>query len=146
VGEGCHFIDLARFLAGSAMTDVQVLSARDRDGRAISDVAHLSLAFADGSTTVVHYLSNGSRAFPKERVECFWDGRTAAIDNWRRLLGYEGALPWSKRARRMDKGHAGEVAAWLNAVRSGGPAPIPLEELFEVSRWAIRVEMMAGGM
>jgi predicted dehydrogenase/threonine dehydrogenase-like Zn-dependent dehydrogenase len=146
VGEGCHFIDLARFLAASAMTDVQVLSARDRDGRAMSDVAHLALAFADGSTTVVHYLSNGSRAFPKERVECFWDGRTAAIDNWRRLLGYEGALPWSERARRMDKGHAAEILAWLEAVRGGGTPPIPLEELIEVSHWAIRAEEMAGRM
>jgi hypothetical protein len=88
-------------------------------------------------------LSNGSRAFPKERVECFWDGRTVAIDNWRRLLGYEGAMPWNERARRMDKGHAAEISAWLDAVRTGGPAPIPLEELLEVSRWAIRAETSA---
>jgi predicted dehydrogenase/threonine dehydrogenase-like Zn-dependent dehydrogenase len=143
VGEGCHFIDLARFLAASPIADASVLCARDRAGSAVNDIAHLSLAFADGSTAVVHYLSNGSRAFPKERVECFWDGRTVAIDNWRRLLGYEGAMPWNERARRMDKGHAAEISAWLDAVRTGGPAPIPLEELLEVSRWAIRAEAMA---
>ena len=112
----------------------------------MNDIAHVSLAFADGSTAVVHYLANGSRAFPKERIECFWDGRTAAIDNWRRLLGYEGALPWGERARRMDKGHAAELTAWMNAVRTGGPAPIPVEELLEVSRTAIGAETMAGGM
>jgi len=146
VGEGCHFIDLARCLAASPITDMQVTSARDRQGRAVNDIAHVSLAFADGSTAVVHYLANGSRAFPKERIECFWDGRTAAIDNWRRLLGYEGALPWGERARRMDKGHAAELTAWMNAVRTGGPAPIPVEELLEVSRTAIGAETMAGGM
>jgi predicted dehydrogenase len=143
VGEGCHFIDLARFLAASPIADASVLCARDRAGSAVNDIAHLSLAFADGSTAVVHYLSNGSRAFPKERVECFWDGRTVAIDNWRRLLGYEGAMPWNERARRMDKGHAAEISAWLDAVRTGGPAPIPLEELLEISRWAIRAETSA---
>jgi len=109
----------------------------------VNDIAHLSLAFADGSTAVVHYLSNGSRAFPKERIECFWDGRTAAIDNWRRLLGYDGAMPWNERARRMDKGHMAEVAAWMNAIHTDGAAPIPPEELFEVSRLAIRVEKIA---
>jgi len=145
VGEGCHFIDLARCLTSSSITDIEVTSARDRQGRAVNDIAHLSLAFADGSTAVVHYLSNGSRAFPKERIECFWDGRTAAIDNWRRLLGYDGAMPWNERARRMDKGHMAEVTAWMNAVRSGGPAPIPLEELLEVSRWAIGAEAMVTG-
>jgi hypothetical protein len=76
-------------------------------------------------------------------VECFWDGRTSAIDNWRRLLGYEGAMPWNERARRMDKGHAAEVTAWFDAVRRGGPSPIPLEELLEVSRCAIGAEAMA---
>ncbi|HEX5410076.1 MAG TPA: Gfo/Idh/MocA family oxidoreductase, partial [Gemmatimonadaceae bacterium] len=140
VGEGCHFIDLARCLTGSSITDIQVTSARDRQGRAVNDIAHLSLAFADGSTAVVHYLSNGARAFPKERIECFWDGRTAAIDNWRRLLGYDGAMPWNERARRMDKGHMAEVTAWMNAVRTGAPPPIRLEELLEVSRWAITAE------
>ena len=145
VGEGCHFIDLARFLAASPIADASVLCARDRAGSAVNDIAHLSLAFADGSTAVVHYLSNGSRAFPKERVECFWDGRTVAIDNWRRLLSYEGAMPWNERARRMDKGHAAEISAWLDALRTGGPAPIPLEELLEVSRWAIRAEATANG-
>jgi len=146
VGESCHFLDLARCLAGSAITDITVNSARDHDGRIVNDVVHLSLAFADGSTAVVHYLANGSRAFPKERIECFWDGRTAAIANWRRLFGYEGAMPWNERARRMDKGHAAEISAWLEAVRSGATAPIPLEELLEVSRWAIRAEVMANGM
>jgi hypothetical protein len=43
----------------------------------------------------------------------------------------------------MDKGHAAEISAWLDAVRTGGPAPIPLEELLEVSRWAIRAETSA---
>ncbi|MGH7626405.1 MAG: Gfo/Idh/MocA family oxidoreductase, partial [Gemmatimonadaceae bacterium] len=113
VGEGCHFIDLARYLAGSPITDVQVTSARDRQGRAVNDIAHLSLAFADGSTAVVHYLANGSRAFPKERIECFWDGRTAGNAKWRRLRGSDGELPWHERARRMDKGHGAEITAWL---------------------------------
>jgi len=143
VGEACHFIDLARCLTDSPIIDLTVVSARDRNGCVVDDVAHLSLEFADGSTGVVHYLSNGSRAFPKERVECFWDGRTASIDNWRRLLGYEGVLPWIERTRRMDKGHASEITEWLKAVSAGGPTPIPFEELLEVSRWAIRAEAMA---
>ena len=143
VGEGCHFIDLARCLANSPITGLTVNAARDRNGRPVGDVAHISLTFADGSTAVVHYLSNGSRAFPKERVECFWDGRTAAIDNWRKLPGYDGAMPWKERTRRMDKGHGAEIMAWLEAVSAGGPVPIPLDELLEVSRWAITAEALA---
>lgn len=144
VGEACHWMDLARALVGAPIRDVQVVSARDGQGRAVDDIAHLSMAFADGSTAVVHYLASGARSFPKERIECFWDGKTAAIDNWRRLLrwGVSGGSLLN-RPRAADKGHAAEVRAWAAAVRGGGPAPIPLDEVMEVSRWAVRAGVLA---
>lgn len=142
-GEGCHFIDLCRYLAGSPIVGVHAVPARDATGRAIDDVTHISLSFADGSTAVVHYLSNGARSYPKERIECFWDGRTVAIDNWRRLHRFGVSGPWWERARTMDKGHAAEVRLFMDAVRAGGPPPIPMEELWDVSRWSIRAGRMA---
>jgi predicted dehydrogenase len=142
VGEACHFIDLCRFLAGSPISHLAVVPARDATGRAIDDIAHLTLGFADGSTAAVHYLASGARAFPKERIECFWDGKTVAIDNWRRLHRYGVPGPFFERARRMDKGHAEELRRWMETVR-GGPLPIPLDELFEVSRWSIRAGRLA---
>ncbi len=144
-GEACHFVDLCRALVGAPIRDLQVTTARDALGRAIDDVAHLMLAFADGSTAVVHYLATGARAYPKERVECFWDGKTAAIDNWRRLRRYGVAGPLWERSRALDKGHAEELRRWMAAVRGEQPAPIPLDELFEVSRWSARAGRLARG-
>jgi threonine dehydrogenase-like Zn-dependent dehydrogenase len=85
VGEACHYFDLARFLVGASIRDVGVESATNRDGQRLDDVSHLTVSFDDGSTAAIHYLATGSRSYPKERVEAFFDGRTAAIDNWRRL-------------------------------------------------------------
>jgi len=144
VGEACHLIDLARSVVGAAITDVQVTAARDRQGRAIDDIAHLVMSFADGSTAVVHYLANGSKGFPKERIECFWDGKVVAIDNWRRLLRFGVPGPWFNFPRTMDKGWDAEMRAWVEGVAAGTP-PIPHEELFEVSRWAIRAAALARG-
>jgi len=143
VGEACHFIDLARALVASPIESLECTAARGRDGRPIDDLAHLSLRFADGSTAVVHYLASGSKAFPKERIEAFWDGKTVAIDNWRRLRRFGVRAPLFERAKRQDKGHRAEVRAWLGAVRAGGPAPIAPDELFEVSRWSIRAAELA---
>ncbi len=136
VGEACHFIDLCRALVGSPIRELQVATARDAAGRPIDDIAHLSLGFDDGSTAAVHYLATGARAFPKERIECFWDGKTAAIDNWRRVHRYGVPGPMWERSRAMDKGHAEELRRWMAAVRGEGALPIPLDELFEVSRWS----------
>jgi predicted dehydrogenase len=138
-------MDLARYLAQSAIADVHVTSASTRSGQPIDDIANITISFADGSTAAIHYLANGAKSFPKERIECFFDGKTVAIDNWRRLhrFGVPGGSRWFERAGKMDKGHSAEIAAWVRAVREGGPAPIPLEELLEVSRWAIRAGEMA---
>jgi predicted dehydrogenase/threonine dehydrogenase-like Zn-dependent dehydrogenase len=146
VGEACHFIDLARYLVGHRITRLEVVAAHDRDGRWLEDIAHLTIAFADGSTAAIHYLANGSARFPKERIEAFWDGRVAALDNWRRLRTWGSGWPIARfLPGRQDKGHAAEMATLARAVREGGPPPIPYEELFEVSRWAIRAGLLARG-
>lgn len=143
VGEACHWMDLARSLVDAPITGVDAVPARDRAGRPIDDIAHLSMTFEDGSTAVVHYLANGSKAFPKERIECFFDEKTLAIDNWRKLNRYGISGPLLERPRGMDKGHAREVELWVDAIRTGSPAPIPLQEILEVSRWAIEAGRLA---
>ena len=137
-GEACHFIDLARALVGHAITRIDVASAATRGGEPIDDLTSLVMRFVDGSMATIAYLANGAKSFPKERIECFFDGRSLAIDNWRRLRRYNVPGPLFEFGKRQDKGHAAEIEAWLSAVRLGGPAPIARDELLEVSRWAIR--------
>jgi len=132
IGEACHFIDLLRFLAGSAIASSGVT-------RLSRDTVTIALAFADGSTGTVHYLANGHRSFPKERLEVFCGGRILQLDNFRTLRGY-GWRGFRKMSLwRQDKGHAAAVAAFLDAVRQGRPSPIPLEEVIEVTRATFQV-------
>lgn len=144
-GEACHFLDLARFLVGAPIRDLSVAAAVGQDGRKLDDIAHISVAFADGSTAVVHYLANGSTSFPKERIEAFTDGRIWQLDNWRRLRAFGGRGGQGHRFSRMQKGHGEELTAFATSVRTGGPPPIPYDEIFEVSRWAIRAAVLARG-
>lgn len=131
IGEGCHFIDLARHLAGAAITQVTAVSAAGR-----KDVATITLSFADGSTGTVHYLGNGHQSYPKERVEVFAEGGVLALDNFRVLKGYGWPGFTSMRLWRQDKGHQACVKRFVEAIRKGEP-PIPFEELIEVSRATI---------
>jgi len=130
LGEACHFIDLLRYLAGAP---IKRYSRFDLQGPS-SDAATVQLVFADGSIGTIHYFTNGSRAFPKERLEVFAGGRVLQLDNFRRLRGY--GWPGFSRMRlwRQDKGQRACVRAFLTAVERGGPPPIAVEELFEVSR------------
>lgn len=138
IGEACHFIDLERFLVGAPIVSVQVAAqgAGSGVGRkgALADQVTITLRFADGSMGTVHYLSNGHKSFPKERLEVFCAGRILQLDNYRTLYGY--GWPSFKRMGlwRQDKGQAACVAAFVEAIRAGHASPIPFAELVEVTR------------
>ena len=137
VGEGCHFIDLARFLAGSPIVSHSATPMCGGDGR-LGDCVSIQLSFADGSIATIHYLANGSKDFPKERIEVFSAGKVMTCDNFRRSaeIGGKGKLKTSSQ----DKGHAAELKAFVNAIRFGGSWPISADELLEVSRVTIEVD------
>jgi predicted dehydrogenase/threonine dehydrogenase-like Zn-dependent dehydrogenase len=135
IGEGCHFIDLLRFLCGSPIVAVQAtMFGRDSAVEIRDDKMSMTLTFADGSFGTVHYLANGHRSIAKERLEVFCAGRVIQLDNFRRMT----AVGW-KHFRRMnlwqqDKGHVAEVKAFLDAITTGGASPISIEELAEVTQ------------
>lgn len=135
LGEGCHFVDLARHLVGRPITEVTTRYLGDTPA---NDSATISLSFEDGSTAAIHYLANGSPRFPKERVEVFCQGRVLVNDNFKVLKPYSWPKARTMRLRKQDKGHRASVAAFLRASREGGPAPIPFDELIEVSRASLR--------
>jgi len=130
LGEGCHFIDLLWYLAGSSVE----WWARFDLGRRGTETVTLQLGFMDGSIGTIHFFANGARRFPKERVEVFCAGRVLWLDNFRRLRGYGWPGFSSLRLWRQDKGQRACVRAFVDAVERGAPAPVPVDELLEVAR------------
>lgn len=138
IGEACHFIDLLRFLADAPITGWDRLDMDSRTG----DTVTIQLRFADGSIGTVHYFANGSKAFPKERLEVFAAGRVLQLDNFRKLTGF-GWPGFNKLSLwRQDKGQKACAQAFVDAVAQGGASPIPLDQVLEVSR--VSIEIAAG--
>src|SRR6185295_7817313 len=88
IGEGCHFIDLMRFLAGAQIERWHVMNVSGTSGGVNDDKASITLTFADGSVGTLHYFGNGHPGYPKERVEVFCAGRVLQLDNFRKLRGF----------------------------------------------------------
>jgi predicted dehydrogenase len=130
IGEGCHFVDLLQFLAGAPIVSVQAVALGMRHASFMGDdKVTFTLGFADGSVGTVHYLANGHRSFPKERLEVFCGGRILQLDNFRRLRGF--GWPGFKKMNlwQQDKGNRACAAAFVEAIRQGKPSPIPFQEL-----------------
>jgi predicted dehydrogenase/threonine dehydrogenase-like Zn-dependent dehydrogenase len=134
IGEACHFIDLLLFLVGSPIVSVDAHMIGRVPGVDVrTDKMTIQLEFADGSTGVVHYLANGSKAFPKERLEVFSEGRTAVLDNYRTLRGYGWKGLRNVRTRNQDKGHQAEMQAFVERIKAGGELLIPWSDLRDVT-------------
>lgn len=134
VGEGCHFIDLLRFLAGAPIESF----SRETMASPTADTTSFTMRFVDGSLGTVHYFANGCKAFPKERLEVFAQGGVLQLDNFRKLRGFGWKGFKSMNLWRQDKGQQACAAAFLAAVR-GGAAPIPPAEILEVARASILI-------
>jgi predicted dehydrogenase len=145
LGEGCHFIDLARFLVSSRINDLQVVTAQSPTRGRMEDVSALQMSFADGSIASIQYLANGHAGYPKERIDLFWDSKSLTIDNFRRAIGWGVAGVSAGIFGRQNKGHRELLAAFLDAVRRAADPPIPTDEIYEVARWSIRASSLAFG-
>jgi predicted dehydrogenase len=105
----------------------------------LRDKVSFTLTFADGSIGTVHYFANGHKSFPKERMEIFCGGRILQLDNFKVLRGYGWQKFNKMRLWRQDKGHINELTAFIQAVREGGPAPIPIAEILEVTATTLKL-------
>ena len=150
VGEGCHFVDLSSALVRRPLATVQATALGEGPGRLAGDSFLLTLRYADGSLSTVAYVATGAAGMAKERLEALGGGRSAVIDDFRRVELHDGGrrlraaallgrddggrrrLPGALGAR--DKGHRALLAAAMRFFREGGPPPIPYERLVETTR------------
>ena len=139
VSEVCHFVDFITYLAGTVPVRVQA-QGLPNGGRLNHENVVATLELSDGSVGSVTYVAGGDQRLPKERVEVFGGGAAAVLDDFRRLELIRGGHRKVYRSRlRQDKGHRLQWEALLGAVRSGGPAPIPFEEIVAASLATYRI-------
>ena len=128
VGEGGHFIDLLSAWTGE---DPVAVCAQHGEGQDVS----LVLRFAGGSLATLTYATGGSRRCGKESLDVLGGGRSAHLDNFVRTTVWTERGRQSRRSRTgPDKGHRAAVAAFVTAVRTGGPMPIDPASLVTTTR------------
>jgi len=132
IGEACHFIDLISFLTGSKVKSV-CMNAMGNNPAENTDNASILLKYENGSTGVINYFSNGSKAYSKERVEAYSQDRTLIMDNYRVTRGY-GFKGFSHLKTKMDKGHKEQFALVTQSVSKGGSSLIPFNELINTTK------------
>ncbi|TDT42173.1 putative dehydrogenase [Streptomyces sp. BK208] len=141
-GEGGHFIDTASRLIGADPVSVYALAASGNED------LQVVLGYPDGSTATISYVTTGASGFPKETLDLVADGKVLQLDDFVRTSVYDGRKRWvsSRLPKARDKGQSAELAAFVRAVRTGGPMPVPLRSLVATTAatLAVRASLAAG--
>ncbi|WP_329414534.1 bi-domain-containing oxidoreductase [Streptomyces sp. NBC_00704] len=140
-GEGGHFVDTASWLLGADPVSVYaVATPGDEDLQVV-------LRYPDGSTATISYVTTGASGFPKETLDLVADGKVLRLDDFVRA-SVHSRKRWvsSRLPKARDKGQSAELAAFVRAVRTGGPMPVPLESLVATTAatLAVRTALAAG--
>lgn len=125
IGEGCHFIDLAMFLAGSPIVSVSADAMKDAND--LNNTVSVNLKMENGSIASINYFANGNKAVPKEYIEIFSGETIAQIDDFK-ILRVFGKKQRKVNYKSKDKGHTLCVRNFLKSIEEGNECPIPLNE------------------
>ncbi|WP_210592356.1 bi-domain-containing oxidoreductase [Streptomyces sp. GESEQ-35] len=146
-GEGGHFIDTASWLLGADPESVYAVATSGNED------LQVVLRYPDGSTATISYVTTGAPGFPKETLDLVADGKVLRLDDFVRASlfvdGGGGRKKWvsSRLPKARDKGQNAELAAFIKAVRTGGPMPVPLESLVATTAATLAVQAgLAGGV
>jgi predicted dehydrogenase/threonine dehydrogenase-like Zn-dependent dehydrogenase len=137
IGEACHFIDLMSHLVGRPVIAVFAIEMGDAAGVETSaDKMTINLEFDDGSHGTLHYFANGSKEFPKERIEVFSEGRIFQLDNFRKLNvsgeSFSNKIKLSNLLPSFlgqNKGHEAGFLEFLESVGKNKDCPIDFDEI-----------------
>ncbi|MCH2209155.1 MAG: Gfo/Idh/MocA family oxidoreductase, partial [Lentisphaerales bacterium] len=132
IGEACHFIDLCSYLAGSRVLEV-CMNAMGTIPQENTDNASILLHYENGTNAVINYFSNGSKAYSKERIEVYSQGKTFVLDNWRQLKAY-GVSGFTRQKGKQDKGHRNQFRLLVNRTNEGGNVLIPFDSIVNTSK------------
>jgi predicted dehydrogenase/threonine dehydrogenase-like Zn-dependent dehydrogenase len=142
-GEGGHFVDTVSWLLGADPTSVYACAT---PGNADLQIV---LRYPDGSTATISYVTAGAPGFPKETIDLVADRKVLRLDDFvRASVHFSGAAKrrWAtpRLPRGRDKGQRAELDAFLAAVTTGGPMPVPVESLVSTTLATLAVETSLG--
>lgn len=146
IGEMCHFIDLMQFFTDAVPVQVYAHSINDNNHTIPNeDNVGIIIKFSDGSLGNLIYVANGNQGLAKERIEVSGGGKSAVIEDFKRIIIYHGNKITSEAL--SGKGHSQEIHAFIEAIRKGRASPIAFTSLYYTTVTTFKIqEALSTGM
>ena len=140
IGEACHIYDVFNFLTGAKAVSVSASSIQPNGSYySAKDNFIATITYDDGSVVNLIYTAAGSKGYPKETMEVFFDGKMITLDDYRSMKGY-GVKLAAIETKGSEKGQLEELEAFGKAIQAGHEAPIPFWQQMQAMQIAFAVE------
>jgi len=126
IGEVCHFLDLAMFIAGAK--PVKISSFAMDDPLNLEDTIVVIIKFSNGSIATISYFTNGSKMLAKEYLEIYSNGTIAVVEDYKKLSIFSGGKKVYKI--KHNKGHKQELCEFFLAIEKGNKMPISFDDIY----------------
>lgn len=131
IGEVCHFIDLAGFIAGSRAVNIQAVALGDYP--TLNDTVSVNIEYENGSIATVSYYSNGNNHVGKERIEVFSNGVVYLIDDFMKMEISSETGVKKMKLKAQDKGHSKQFMVMADVLSAESSFPISFDDIYHSS-------------
>ena len=141
VGEMSHFIDLIQSLAGALVARVSAerISGDNRSAVNNDNIA-VSFKLTDGSVGTLIYSASGDKAYSREALEIFFDGKTIASRDFRVSEYHHGGKTDTFKTRSQEMGYAEELKHFVACVAGKETPAVPATEMFATMATIFAIE------
>ena len=141
VGEVSHFIDLLQSLTGSLVIRVHAERiSGDNKSTVNNDNIVIAMKFADGSVGNLTYTATGNKAFSREALEIFFDGKTISSHDFSISKLHRISKTEVFKTRGQEMGYNEELKHFTNCVAGKESLIVSPEEMFATMEVIFAIE------
>jgi predicted dehydrogenase len=141
VGEMSHFIDLIQSLAGSLVNRISAerISGDNRTSVNNDNIA-ISFKLTDGSVGTLIYSASGDKAFSREMLEIFFDGKTITSKDFRISELHQNGKTDTFKTRNQEMGYTEELKHFIHCVANKESPLVSANEMFSTMAAIFAIE------
>ncbi|MCL5422232.1 MAG: bi-domain-containing oxidoreductase [Nitrospirae bacterium] len=131
IGEICHFVDVMQFLTKSNPVRVygERISGNNRTAVNSDNVA-ITVKFEDGSVGNIFYTASGDKAYSREQVEIFCEGKTIVIKDYKETTLHRDGKSKSFKTMNQEMGYKEELQHFLDVIAGTSDAKLTVNDIF----------------
>jgi polar amino acid transport system substrate-binding protein len=136
-----HFIDLIQALAGAIVARVSAerISGDNRSSVNNDNIA-VSFKLTDGSVGTLIYSASGDKAYSREALEIFFDGKTISSKDFRISEFHHGGKTETFKTRSQEMGYVEELKHFVDCVAGKASPEVTTSEMFETMKAIFGIE------